>query len=154
MDPHETDTPARTKPAYHRSMPWQIAVALVFTGLDGLALAFNAVTLGAIAASAPQQFRWMPLLLTVLVALAAVVYLVLGVCVAARLKTARKLAVIVNFILLLFALMALAVSGAVGGFNVLALVSGGFSLFMIALLNSEQAQAYAYRGGDDSWPED
>jgi hypothetical protein len=154
MDRHETDTPVRTKPAYHRPMPWQIVVALVLTGLDGLTLALNAAKLGTIAASAPQQFRWMPFLLTILVALAAAVYLVLGACVAARLKTARKLAVVVNFILLLFALMALAVSGAIGELNVLALVSGAFSLFMISLLGSEQAQAYAYRGGDDSWPEE
>jgi hypothetical protein len=135
-------------------MPWQIAVALVFTGLNGLALAFMAAGLGSIAGSMPERFRLMPLLLMIPVALMAVVYLVLGVCIAARLKTARKLAIVVNFILLLFAVLAVTAFVAFGEFNLPALASGAFSLFMISLLGSEPSQAYTYRGGDDSWPEE
>lgn len=145
---------APSKPAYHHPMPWQIVVALVVTGLDALALAFMAAGLAAVSGSAPQQVRGILLILTALVALGAVAYVSLGVCIAARLNKARKLAIVLNFVFVLSAVGILVVLGAMGEFNPAALASGVLSLFMVALLSNERSQAYTYKSGEDGWPED
>lgn len=131
-------------------MPWQIAVALVLIGLESLA--FMAARIGGIAGSAPDGSGWMPLLLMIPAALATVVYIILGVCIAARLNRARKLAIVVNFIFVLAAVGVLVVMASIGEFSVLVLANGVFSLFMIALLSNERSQAYTHKGGDD-WPD-
>lgn len=136
-------------------MPWQLITALALIGLDALYLAFQAVKLGAIAADLwAEPFGWLPLLLMSVVAVLATLCVVVGLCILARRNWARRLAVTVNFILVLFAVLALVFAGALGQFDVLALASGAFSLFMIFLLSAERSKAYTYRGGDDSWPED
>jgi hypothetical protein len=134
-------------------MPWQIVVALVVTGLDALVLAFMAAGLAAVAGWAPQ-FQGLLLLLTAVVALIAVVFVSLGVCIAARLNKARKLAIVVNFVFVLAAVGILVVRGVMGEFDPAALASGAFSLFMVALLSNEHSQAYTYKSGEAAWPED
>ncbi|GAB4002166.1 hypothetical protein GCM10029992_39640 [Glycomyces albus] len=141
-----------TKPVYHRPMPWQIVVALVFIGLDVLAYALMAAGLGVVAGSAPER-SGVPIVLMTPVALIALAFIALGVCIAARLNKARKLAVIVNVIFLMFAVWSLISSIAFGGLDVPALFGGAFSLAMLYLLASDRAKAYTYKG-DDSLPGD
>ncbi|MEU5152792.1 hypothetical protein [Glycomyces sp. NPDC021274] len=143
-----------SKPVYHRPMPWHIVVALVVTGLDALALAFMAAGLAAVSASAPRQFQGLLLMLTALVALVTVVYVSLGVCIAARLNKARKLAIVLNLVFFLAAVGILIVLAVIGEFYPAALASGALSLFMIALLSNERSQAYTYKSGEARWPED
>lgn len=147
------DTPG-TKPAYHHPMPWQTVVALVFIGLDALALLLMASGLAAVAGSAPRQVQGLLLFMTVPVVLGAIVFTVLGICIAVRLNKARKIAVVLNFFFLIAAIAVLIVLGIVGEFNPAALFSGALSFFMISLLSNERSQAYTYKDGEGGWPED
>ena len=146
--------PTPSKPIYHHPMPWQIVVALVVTGLGALALAFMAAGLAAVSGSVPRQVQGILLILTVLVALGAVVFVSLGVCIAARLNKARKLAIVLNLVFFLSAVGILVVLGVLGEFNPASLASGALSLFMVALLSNERSQAYTYKSGEVGWPED
>jgi hypothetical protein len=135
-------------------MPWQIVVALVFIGVNGLSFALQAASLGTALGAEAGRLAGLMLTLTIVAALQAAVSFAVGACIAARLNWARRLAVLANFVFVLSAVGILAVLTSIGEFSVLVLASGALSLFMIALLSNERSQAYTYKGGDDGWPED
>jgi hypothetical protein len=125
-------TPAN--PVYQRPMPWQITVALVLIGLDVL---FTAAT--AVLAFSPLAALW------------TLIWIALGVCIAARLNRARNLAMAFNLLSIVIAIMLTVVLAAVGTIAVLTAASGAFSLGMIFLLGSDASKAYTYKVGPRSY---
>jgi hypothetical protein len=119
-----------SKPVYQHPMPWQITVALVLIGLDVL---FTAAT--AVLTFSPLAALW------------TLIWIALGVCIAARLNRARNLALAFNLLSILIAIMLTVVFAALGAIAVLTAASGAFSLGMIFLLGSEASKAYTYKVG-------
>lgn len=155
--------PLRTKPVYHRPIPWQVVTALALIGGYLVLLTVRAASLwaaytllGPRAELAPEvgvAQRW-ALLALIVTALAIVLNVVLGVCIAARQNWARVLAHLLYLIFAVFHICRAVFFGAMG--TAAWPLYGGiaFCLALLYLLHGEEAKAYTYKGGGGSWPEE
>lgn len=141
--------PLRTKPVYHHPIPWQTIAALALIGLDVLVRAATAVLTFALtsALDVVPAAATAVLASSVLAILVTLMWIALGVCIAARLDRARNLAMwfsllnIITAMLLAFAFVPL------WEITASAVASGAFSLCLLFLLGGDASKAYTYRAG-------
>jgi hypothetical protein len=150
----EEAAPPGTKPAYHHPMPWQVATALVMIAAAAASSLAEAALLGLGAVVADPRFERLLLALLIASVLHAAACTAVGVCVAARLDWARRIAIVVSLLGVSCSLVTLAVLGAFGVLDPAPFATGGFSLLLLALLSGEAAARYTYRGGGGSLPDE
>lgn len=150
--------PLTSKPAYHHPIPWQVVTALVLLGLAAASYAIQSAALW-IAHLLPATAQQHRLLLASAIATAfgAAVAVAVGVCIAARLDWARKVALAFNLLGIMQAVAVLGTVGAFGEIGVPVLAGGAQASILFALLfllSSAAAKTYTYKGGGGTWPDD